>query len=300
MTEGGGSSESGTADRPPDSDRPIPPRALGAAIALAVAVLLVAAVGPSFVEARPANQIPVERVSDDLSDPTADGWDDAPPVDVPLASAPSGVPNADSTSVEVVHVRAARTDDRLFVRLAWPDATADRSAAEIRGYADAAAVQIPANASVRPAIAMGSSRNHVNVWYWSGPTGTQELLAGGAGTTTAMPSPSVDGEAARITRDGEDSWAVTFSRALDPGGEHRTAIGNDDDLSVAFGVWNGSEMERSGRKAVSDWHHFPFGPGPSGPPYEAILWAVAGIAVVAVLVVTAYGIRRASEGAVEE
>ncbi len=38
--------------------------------------------------------------------------------------------------------------------------------------------------------------------------------------------------------------------------------------------WNGSNMERSGTKAVSEWYHFPLGPGPQGPPYESTgpLW----------------------------
>jgi complex iron-sulfur molybdoenzyme family reductase subunit gamma len=55
-------------------------------------------------------------------------------------------------------------------------------------------------------------------------------------------------------------------------------------------------MERSGRKGASDWYYLALGPGPQGPPYEAILWAVAGIGIVATTLVTIEGIRRTRGG----
>ena len=263
---------------------------------VAVLVLVVAAAAPALVGARPANQIPVEEVDEGMPSPTAEGWSDLPTVEVPLSSAPSGVPDAGTTTVRTAHVQAAQTDDRLFLRLAWPDATRDLNASSPRAFADAAAVQLPVNTSVRPAIAMGSTRNLVNVWYWSAPVGTQELLAGGPGSTTAFASSHVEASTTRVDaagEDAEDRWAMVFARDLEPGGENRTAIDGTTDVDVAFGVWNGSAMERSGRKAVSDWYHMPFGPGPQGPPYATLLWAIAGIAIVAVVAVTVYGIRHA-------
>ena len=274
-------------------------RTLIALASLAVLVLVVAAAAPSMVGARPANQIPVTEIDDGLPDPTAAGWSEVPAVEVPLSSAPSGVPDAGTTTVRTLHVRAAQTSDRLYVRLEWSDATADRNASRIRSFADAAAIQVPVNTSARPPIAMGSTRNLVNVWYWSAPVGTQELLAGGPGTTTTFPSPQVQVTSDRLAASGgEDSdahWATVFARDLQPGGENRTAIDGSTDVDVAFGVWNGSAMERSGRKAVSGWYHLPFGPGAQGPPYAALLWAVAGIAIVAVFAVTIYGIRHARQ-----
>ncbi|MEF8775258.1 MAG: ethylbenzene dehydrogenase-related protein [Haloarculaceae archaeon] len=277
-------------------------------VTLAALVLVVAAAAPSLVGARPANQIPVPTVDEDLSSPDAEGWSDVPAVEVPLSSAPSGVPDAGTTTVRTLHIRAAQTSEQLYLRLEWPDATMDAKASSPRTFADAAAVQLPVNTSVRPAIAMGSTRNLVNVWYWSPPSGTQELLAGGPGTTTTFTEPAVDVTTARLESspvaedsvgddgaDGEDRWSVVYARALQPGGTNRTAIAGGNDVDVAFGVWNGSAMERSGRKAVSDWYHMPFGPGQEGPPFASILWAVAGIAVVAVVAVTLYGIRHARQ-----
>jgi complex iron-sulfur molybdoenzyme family reductase subunit gamma len=269
-----------------------------AVVALAGLVLAVAAVAPTLVGARPANEIPVPEVDDELTQPGAAGWGEVPGVEVPLSSAPSGVPDAGTTTVRTVDVQAAQTGERLYVRLEWPDATADHNASDPREFADAAAVQVPVNASVRPAIAMGSTRNLVNVWYWSSPVGAQELLAGGPGTTTGFDATHVDVSTARLDGgpEGEERWALVYARDLQPGGQNRTAVTGDHDLAVAFAVWNGSAMERSGRKAVSDWYHLPFGPGPQGPPYAALLWAVAGIAVVAVIAVTVYGIRHARSG----
>jgi complex iron-sulfur molybdoenzyme family reductase subunit gamma len=51
-------------------------------------------------------------------------------------------------------------------------------------------------------------------------------------------------------------------------------------------------MERSGRKSVSEWYHFPLGPGPQGPPYETILWTVAGLAIAGVALVTIEAVRK--------
>lgn len=260
--------------------------------ALAVALVALAALAPALAAGIPANQVPVHESDQgsSLASPTGDAWNEVDPVTVELASAPSDVPDAADTSVGEVSVRVAHTDDRLYVRLAWPDATADESIDGPRAFLDAAAVQFPANASAHPGIAMGSQRTPVNVWYWT-PGSNEELLAGGPGSTTAYGSPGVETAAERV--DGR--WVVVFHRALVADGAQRTAFEMDTDVDIAFAVWNGSNLERSGQKAVSEWYHLPLGPPPQGPPYEAILWAVAGIAIVVVLVVTVLAVRGAEE-----
>lgn len=256
-----------------------------AALALLVAASVLAL---PFAGARPANEIPVYEPTEDvdLGTPTAEAWLNAPSVTVPLTSAPSGVPAADQTSVERIAVRAAVDDGRLYVRLAWADGTADDSTDAPRAFADAVAVQVPVNTSERPPIAMGGTRSRVNVWYWSGSTGTEELLAGGPGTTTRYDQPAVTATATR--EDGR--WLVVFARDLDATGANRTTVTQDRNLDVAFAAWNGSQAERSGRKAVSEWHYFATGPGPAGPPYAALLWSVAGLAIVVAVLVTAHAV----------
>lgn len=262
--------------------------ALGAVV-VACLVVLTTALAPVIVSARPANQIPVESISADENphQPTSEAWDTVPAVDIPMSSAPSGVPNASDTSVEKLRVQSAEADGEFYLRLSWADGTADRNATEPRKFPDAAAVQFPTNTTTRPPISMGSTGNPVNVWYWSGDNNTEELLAGGPGTTTEFEQTGVETETAY----DDGRWTVVMSREISTNAENRTSLAVDHDVDVAFAVWNGSQMERSGQKSVSEWYHFPLGPGPQGPPYESILWTIAGLAIVGVVLVTIQAVR---------
>lgn len=266
-------------------------------VVVALALVLVAAAAPALVGARPANEIPVSDLpdaGDSLTNASSDAWEQVPAKEIALASAPSGAPNAENTTIESVFVRAAQDDERLFVRLSWADPTPDTELTpgqyetpRLASFGDAAAVQLPANASTHPGIAMGSERTPVNVWYWNAEAGGQELLAAGPGTTTAVEG-TVETDA--TYRDGR--WHVVFDRNLGVEETNRTSFEADENVQVALAVWNGSNAERAGQKAVSEWQYFPLGPGPQGPPYETILWTIAGLAVVVVVVVTVIGTRR--------
>lgn len=260
------------------------------AVVLLALLVAAAALAPSFAGGRPANEIPVYEPTEDvtLADPASEDWLDAPAVTVPLTSAPSGVPAADQTSIEQLSVRAAIDDGRLYVWVSWADPTADTAADSPLAFADAVAVQLPVNTSTRPPIAMGSSRSPVNVWYWNADSGTEELVAGGGGTTTGVEDPAVTAAAAR----DDGRWTVVFARDLAVDGDNRTTVTRDRNLDVAFAAWNGSNGERAGRKGVSEWHHFATGPGPQGPPYAAVLWTVAGIAVAVAVAVTGHAVHR--------
>lgn len=262
-------------------------------------LLTVAAVAPSLVAARPLNEIPVTDVSPDqasqLAHPTSDAWTDTISVEVPLSSAASTVPNAEDTSVDSMTVRTARTDDRLFVRLSWRDGTRDAGHEDDTyetprndSFADGAAVQLPVNASSRPSIAMGSPRERVNVWYWNGEKGGEELIAGGPGSTTRFSSSKLATNA--TYEDGR--WHIVFVRERTGQAAGRTSLAQQRDVSVAFAVWNGSNLERSGRKAVSEWHYFKLASDEGAAFYETLLWAIAGLAIVFVVVVTAVAVRR--------
>lgn len=261
-------------------------------VALAALLVVGAAVVPMLVDARPAREIPAPNVDDELNGTDAPGWESVPAADVPLSAADSGLPNAEAVSTRTVDVQAARSDGQVYLRLHWQDSEASDNATDPQAFADAVAVQMPVDTSEQPAIAMGSESNLVNVWYWNADTGTEELLAGGPGSTTQFDNQSVKTWADHSGSGENGSWTVVFNRPVDPAGENRTAITDERDLDVAFGVWDGGNDERSGHKAVSEWYYLPFGPGPGGAPFESILWTIAGIAVVAVVVVTVQGIRR--------
>nr|CAF21909.1 hypothetical protein [Haloferax mediterranei] len=265
-------------------------RATAVAAVVVCLVVLLTAVGPAMVTARPANEIPVESVlaEDQPQQPTSEAWNSVPAVEVPMASAPSGLPNASDTSIETLRVQSARTEERLYVRLSWADGTADRNISGPQQFVDAAAVQVPVNTTARPPISMGEHPYPVNVWYWRADGETEELLAGGPGTTTKFEQSAVETKTAY----DDGRWTIVMSRELNSDAENRSSFAANDDVDVAFAVWNGSQMERSGRKSVSEWYHFPFGPGPQGPPYESILWTVAGLAIVGVALVTIQRYRR--------
>lgn len=261
------------------------------AVAVVAAALLVSmAVGPAVVAGRPAYEIPVREADDGarFADPGADAWLNTSSVEVPLASAPSGAPNASDVTAERASVRVVRTERDLYVRLEWADPTANRSEAGPRQFPDKAAIELPVNASARPPISMGSTGTPVNVWVWRATGDTEELLAGGPGTTTRFANATVEANATH--EDGH--WAVVFHRELHASSPNRTDIALENDLNVAFAAWDGANMERGGHKAVSEWYYLPFAPDDGGPPYEAILWGIAGLAVVLVVAMTVEGVRR--------
>jgi complex iron-sulfur molybdoenzyme family reductase subunit gamma len=276
-------------------DRPAVPRTL----LVACGLVLAAAIGPAFVTGRPANQVPLMAASqsqaESLSNPTAPAWNDASTATIPLSSAPSQVPNANDTSIDRVNVQAAYTRERFFVRLSWGDGTEDGNvtpsqydAPRLNAYGDAVAVQFPSNASKQPGIAMGSPDSTVNVWWWNGDMGQQELLAAGPGTTTEFERAAVSTNA--TYSDGR--WRVVFVRERAITDERRVSMTAEQDIPVSFAVWNGSNAERAGRKSVSEWYTVPFGPEPQGPPYQTVLWTIAGLAIAVVAVVTGIAIQR--------
>ncbi|OYR39478.1 MULTISPECIES: ethylbenzene dehydrogenase-related protein [unclassified Halorubrum] len=265
-------------------------RELAVAAALALAVVVATAAFPMIVDARAAYEIPVEQQSSagDLADPTGDAWQSVETVDVPMSSSGAAVPGGSDAAVDSASVAAARTDERLYLRLSWSDASANTSTDSLRAFADSTAVQLPVSSEERPPIAMGSTDNRVNVWYWNGADGTESLLAGGAGSTTQIPESAVETNAAH----SGDRWTVVFSRPLASDRANVTDIAPNEDVNAAFAVWQGANEERSGQKAVSEWYYLSLDPDDGGAPYETVLWALAGIAVVFTTLVTVEGIRR--------
>ncbi|WP_336002664.1 ethylbenzene dehydrogenase-related protein [Halorientalis halophila] len=262
---------------------------LALAAVLAVALVAATLALPAVVDARPAFAVPVHEDEGEgtYRDPASGDWSEAPAATLEMASAPSGLPNASSTTVEEAKLQAVRTDERLFLKLSWADATNDTETGDVGAFADAAAIQLPVDESARPPIAMGGADNPVNVWFWRADATQQELLAGGAGTTTPM-----NGTVATESRYVDGQREVVFSRDLDASGANRTSVPADEDLDVAIAVWNGSADERSGHKAASDWYYLALGAGPQGPPYELLLWVIAGLAIVFTTLVTIEGVRR--------
>lgn len=266
-------------------------RTVAAVAVLVIALIVISVALPLVATGAPANQVPVTDMpdaGDALADPTDDSWEDAESAEVPLASAPSGLPNAESVATDAVDVEAVRTESSLYVRMTWADDTENSTADDLNSFTDAAAMQLPADETTHPDIALGSTDTPVNVWYWNAAEGTEEIVAGGQGTITEVDQPAIESTAVH-----EDStWTVVMERSLSADAENRAALDTETDVDVAFAVWDGANGERSGHHAVSEWYTYPFGPGDTGPTIQYLFWAIAGIAIAIALVVTVMAIRR--------
>ncbi|MDR5656435.1 ethylbenzene dehydrogenase-related protein [Halodesulfurarchaeum sp. HSR-GB] len=257
-------------------------------VAIATLVVASALFVPAIAAGVPANQVPVSSqpdAGDSLSQPTGDAWADVESAQVPLTSAPSGLPDASIVQTDSVTVQSAHTDDRIYVRLQWDDQTENASEAALDAYADGAAVQLPANVSTTPSVELGSQDQPVNLWYWTAADGAEEALAGGynPGSITALEETTVQTHA---THDG-DTWTVVFERSLETDAPARADFDLETDVDIAFAVWDGANDERSGHHAYSEWYTLPLGPGDTGPAAQYLLWAVAGIGIVIALLIAA-------------
>lgn len=266
-------------------------RRSAAVVAVIVLGLVVVSVAlPALVAGKPANQVAVAALpgqDDQLAQPTGAAWADAPATEIPLSSAPSGLPDATNTATKSVTVEAATTDTDLYVRLHWADPTENTSTDSPRAFADAVAMQVPADPATHPPIALGSTTTPVNVWYWNAANGPEQIVAGGMGSITHM-----DRNLSTAATYANGTWTVVMHRSLTTDAANHASFTLDRDVDVAFAVWNGNNLERSGHHAVSAWFTYPFGPANTGPSYQYLLWAIVGIAIVAALALTAVAIGR--------
>ncbi|MDZ7850522.1 MAG: ethylbenzene dehydrogenase-related protein [Halodesulfurarchaeum sp.] len=264
------------------------PRTTGAIAGIALLVVISAVMLPAIAVGVPANQVPVSHQPDaaaELSTPNGAAWSEVESREIPLTSAPSGLPGANVVSTEAVSVKTAHTDSTLYVRMQWDDRTENVSESSLKAFTDGAAVQLPANVSTEPAVELGSQDTPVNLWYWTGASGAEEALAGGynPGSITAMENTTIETTASH--EDG--TWTVVFERSLETGDDARADFDLETDVDIAFAVWDGANAERSGHHAYSEWYTMPLGPEPTGPTAQYIFWAVAGIGIVIALVIAA-------------
>lgn len=267
-------------------------------------------------------------------DGTTDTWQSIPPVWVAMTPQNVAAPMGGG-EVARVAVRAAHYEDRLFVMLEWVDPSPDSATFRVEDYADAAAIQFPAEAGTAvPTLCMGQADQAVNIWQWrAGSDGqseipengyvdlypsdddiyfparsagnpvalgarVQNLLAGGFGTLTPSDAQVVDG--AGTYRAG--TWSVVFSRDLVSPGALQPSFDTSTRIDTAFAVWDGASDHRDGIKSVSSFVQLQ--PTSEIPPYESSargsmgvigLVAVAG-ALLAVVGVMAWRDRGPAVG----
>ena len=193
------------------------------------------------------------------NDPIDDIWERVPEYQMWLTPAPIWHPSvalrqeAGGTGMPL-YFSAASDGERLYVKLRWADATADRVTGLDR-FRDGAAVQFALKgADVTPHL-MGVTGAPVNIWYWKADDDSAEnLAAGGPGSTTRLDdqplgAASAHGKAAFAP---EDQWVVVMSRALGAEGMHMARLDPaGDPQPLAFAVWQGADGERDGHKNAS-------------------------------------------------
>lgn len=131
---------------------------VGAAALTFFDVRLASSQNVTLVAGRSENAIP-------LDDPSADVWDKAAPVRVPLSGqnlvAPKG--GAEGT----VTARALHYEGRIYIQMEWSDDSDNSLIGHQNEFSDAAAVQFPvADGESIPAFCMGNPEAPVNIWQW--------------------------------------------------------------------------------------------------------------------------------------
>jgi complex iron-sulfur molybdoenzyme family reductase subunit gamma len=97
---------------------------------------------------------------------------------------------------------------------------------------------------------MGSPEKPVNAWFWmADEVEPFDVLARGYATSQRR-SPSVSGLVATSYHEN-DNWTIVFQRPLKAPDENYVSIEPGTQAAIALAVWEGSNKERGGQKAVS-------------------------------------------------
>lgn len=265
-----------------------------------------------------------EAPNDPGIDPNAAVWGDTTGVNVPL-SAQAGIYIAGG-SVQTIRAQALHYDGKLFIRVTWPDATVDQSTTRVEDFSDAVALEFPQSATAAvPAICMGQADSAVNIWQWRADSNAglrdpnlvytnssvdgypdttslfytareannpyanpdrgpvQSLSSRAFGELQALDFQEVQGQGARTA----DGWSVVFERTFDTGHLGHAVFALSTKMDMAFAVWDGSNDERNGKKAVSQFVTLgiagaPVASGSRDSTKAIALATVLGLAVFAI------------------
>lgn len=192
----------------------------------------------------------------DGASPQAAIWEKAPVTLVALQAAFPGHPAIVGTPVtDKLNVQAVRSAERLYVRIAWSDSTANTVISDSNKFADGAAVQFPVNGKSDTTPFMGDVNNPVNVWHWRADGRTQNLIAYGFGSAKLVPFDGLKTASVRT----DSGWAVVLTRPLRVKPNEGAKLPNKGAMPIAFAAWDGQNEERDGLKAVTlEWWQLKF------------------------------------------
>ncbi len=240
--------------------------ALGALMTLAFSPLALAESAPyepdpTVMEVTTGSEVSISRLPDnvylrDVNDPDDIIWDRIPAYRIGLIPAPPVHPSPqlryDPQKNGHVYFQLARTSDRFYVRMRWPDATQNQSNT-VDTFSDGAAIQFAVNGEDTNFMMGSGPDKPVNIWYWrAGRHDIENLAAGGFGSTTTLPDQVVTGKASYHADDpGQNQyWQLVMSRELDVSGEHQIDLQNGR-VPLSFALWQGEDGQRDGNKVIN-------------------------------------------------
>lgn len=185
-----------------------------------------------------------------------------------------------------ISIKAFHNKEDIYFYIKWKDDTEDADLG-INKFSDACAVMFPLGDKVQPSTIMMGFIGKANIWqwkasqdkeYWQGilrktdaysdfyyPFEEEELfvvskdepmysandlLAIRVGTITKKEIHNV--QARGFWKDGV--WQVVLKRSLNPADRESDAVFDIGKKKLcAFGIWNGANGDRGGRKSISDW-----------------------------------------------
>lgn len=151
--------------------------------------------------------------------------------------------------VQRVEARLAHDGEVLGIRLSWQDAQKDDRIEDLDRFADGAAVMFPLQEDANP-FTMGDAQRPVNAWLWKADRAAPfDVIARGYATSQRRPASTSQLEANALYRDGE--WHLVFQRPLQPGSGEFARFVPGQSTRIAFAIWEGSNAERAGQKAIS-------------------------------------------------
>lgn len=240
--------------------------AFGAVLTFMVSPLVIAEPAnqepdPTIMEVFAGSTVQVSRLPDnvylrDVNDPDDIIWDRIPAYRVALNAAPpvhaSTQLRFDPTQAGYVYFQLARTSERFYVRMRWPDTT-QNLANTVDSFSDGAAIQFALNGADTSFMMGTDAEKPVNIWYWRADTGEVEnLAAGGYGSTTGLSEQVVTGKAVHHTDEPgrNQQWHLVMSRELNVSGEYQVGL-QTGTVPVSFALWQGEDGQRDGNKIVN-------------------------------------------------
>lgn len=216
---------------------------------------------PTVMEVAVGSVVDAARLPDniylrDTNDPDDIIWDRIPTYRVALTAAPPVHPSVqlrhDPSHSQHLYVQFARTAERFYVRLRWPDASQNIENT-VDAFGDGAAVQFALNGP-DTSFMMGTAPDYpVNIWYWRADRDhVENLAAAGFGSTTTLEDQVVSGKAAYHTDEPDRNpyWHLVMSRELGVSGDHQIGL-QSGTVPVSFALWQGENGHRDGNKVVN-------------------------------------------------